>query len=74
MAFLANHPKSTVGVLARSLNLDPEYVAVCVMQLARAGEIDKSADGYSSANRPGEKRIVTPSGVERCVRRHLISV
>ena len=53
MAFLANHPKSTVGVLARSLNLDPEYVAVCVMQLARAGEIDKSADGYSSANGAG---------------------
>ena len=53
MAFLANHPKSTVGDLARSLNLDPEYVAVCVMQLARAGEIDKSADGYSSADPAG---------------------
>lgn len=50
MRFLANHPKSTVGDLARSLNLDPEYVAVCLMQLARAGEIDKSADGYSNAN------------------------
>jgi DNA-binding MarR family transcriptional regulator len=53
MAFLANHPKSTVGDLARSLNLDPEYVAVCLMQLARAGEIHKSADGYSTGDPAG---------------------
>jgi hypothetical protein len=52
MAFLANHPKSTVGVLARSLNLDPDYVAVCLVQLATAGEIHKAADGYSIGNPP----------------------
>jgi predicted transcriptional regulator len=47
MGFLANHPKSTVGDLARSLNLDPECVAVCLAQLGRVGEIHKAADGYS---------------------------
>ena len=50
IGFLANHPKSTVGDLARSLNLDPEHVAVCLMQLAGAGEIHKAADGYSTGD------------------------
>lgn len=48
LGFLANHPKSTVGDLARSLNLDPEYVATCLTQLASAGEIHKATDGYST--------------------------
>jgi hypothetical protein len=48
IGFLANHPTSTVGDLARSLNLDPGRVAVCVTQLAGAGEIHKEAHGYSS--------------------------
>jgi DNA-binding MarR family transcriptional regulator len=52
MGFLANHPKSTVGDLARSLNLDPEYVAVCLAQLSRTGEIHKAADGYSTGDPP----------------------
>jgi DNA-binding MarR family transcriptional regulator len=50
MGFLANHPKSTVGDLARSLNLDPEHVAVCLAQLVRAAEIHKAADGYSTGD------------------------
>jgi hypothetical protein len=56
IGFLANHPKSTVGDLARSLNLDPEYVSACLMQLTGTGEIDKATDGYSPAVRPREKR------------------
>jgi hypothetical protein len=52
MGFLAHHPKSTVGDLARSLNLDPECVAVCLTQLASAGEIRKAADGYSTGDPP----------------------
>jgi hypothetical protein len=48
IGFLAVHPKSTVGHIARSLNLDPEHVATCLMQLTGAGEIHKASDGYST--------------------------
>jgi hypothetical protein len=47
IGFLADHPKSTIGDLARSLNLDPEHVATCLMQLTGVGEIQKASDGYS---------------------------
>jgi|ERR1700722_5691698 hypothetical protein len=46
LGFLAVHPESTVGDLARSLNLEAAYVAACVTQLAGAGEIRKAAHGY----------------------------
>jgi hypothetical protein len=46
--FLADHPNSTVGGLAKSLNLDPEHVAICLTQLNGAGEIRKGSDGYST--------------------------
>jgi DNA-binding MarR family transcriptional regulator len=49
VAFLANHPHSTVGDLAKSLNLDTGHVATCLLQLTRAGEIQKASDGYSSS-------------------------
>jgi DNA-binding MarR family transcriptional regulator len=48
IGFLGHHPKSTIGDLARGLNLDPEYVATCLTQLARAGEIQKTSGGYST--------------------------
>ena len=48
IGFLAEHPKSTVGDLARGLNLDPEHVATCLMALTGAGEIHKASDGYST--------------------------
>src|ERR1700722_6821269 len=51
LGFLANHPKSTVGDLARSLNRDPEHVAACLSQLAGAGAISKASDGYSTVGR-----------------------
>jgi hypothetical protein len=64
IAFLVNHPMSTVGDLARSLNLDRDHVAGCLTQLENAGEIHKAAHGYSSSTRPREKRS-GPAGVMR---------
>jgi hypothetical protein len=51
IGFLAHHPGSTVGDLARGLNLDPECVATCLTQLAAAGEIQKASHGYSTMQR-----------------------
>lgn len=56
VGFLASHPRSTIGDLARSLNLDPEHVAACLTQLVSAGEIRKAAHGYSAAAQPRAKR------------------
>ena len=56
VGFLATHPKSTVGDLARRLNLEPEYVAGCLVQLASAGEVRKTADGYSTGDPPPRRR------------------
>jgi MarR family protein len=46
LAFLAKHPGSTVGDLAKSLNLSPGSVADCVTRLTTEGEIEKAAHGY----------------------------
>ena len=46
--FLAHHPKSTIGALARSLNLDPEHIATCLTHLTSTGEIQKATHGYST--------------------------
>lgn len=46
--FLATHPRSTIGDLARALNLDPEHVATCLTQLTSSGEIYKASHGYST--------------------------
>jgi hypothetical protein len=48
IGFLATHPRSTVGDLARGLNLDPEHVAICLTQLTGAGEIYKASHGYTT--------------------------
>jgi hypothetical protein len=48
IGFLADHPKSTVGDLAKSLNLDLQHVATCLTQLTTVGEIQKGAEGYST--------------------------
>ena len=44
--FLAQHPDSTAGDLAKGLNLDPGNVATHLTQLAKAGEINKATHGY----------------------------
>ena len=48
IGFLATHPRSTIGDLARALNLDPEHVATCLTQLTSSGEIYKASHGYST--------------------------
>jgi hypothetical protein len=44
--FLALHPGSTAGDLAKSLNLDPDSVAHRLTQLAKTGAITKAEHGY----------------------------
>jgi hypothetical protein len=48
IVFLAHHPGSTVGDVAKSLNLDPEHVASCLAHLTRAGEVRRASHGYST--------------------------
>jgi hypothetical protein len=47
IGFLADHPGSTIGDLAKGLNLDPEHVASDLAQLTGAGEIKRASHGYS---------------------------
>jgi predicted transcriptional regulator len=44
--FLAQHPGSTAGDLAKCLNLNPGNVSTRLTQLAKAGEIKKASRGY----------------------------
>jgi DNA-binding MarR family transcriptional regulator len=44
--FLAQHPGSTAGDLAKGLNLDPGNVATRLTQLAKTGEIRRTTHGY----------------------------
>jgi predicted transcriptional regulator len=46
--FLAQHPGSTVGDLARGLNFNPGSVSIRVMQLEKSGEVTRAAHGYST--------------------------
>jgi predicted transcriptional regulator len=45
--FLAKHPGSTAGDIAKALNLNPGSVATRLTQLAKTGEIQKASRGYS---------------------------
>jgi hypothetical protein len=44
--FLAHHPSSTTGDLAKSLNLDPEHIATCLTRLTATEEIHRAPHGY----------------------------
>jgi hypothetical protein len=46
--FLAHHPESTAGDIAKGLNLDRPNVSAHLTQLAKAGEITKAAHGYTT--------------------------
>jgi predicted transcriptional regulator len=46
--FLAQHPGSTAGDLAKGLNLNPGRVSSRLTQLAKSGEIKKASRGYST--------------------------
>jgi DNA-binding MarR family transcriptional regulator len=47
IGFLVRHPESTIGDLAKSLNLDPDHVAIDLTQLTSTGEIKRASHGYS---------------------------
>jgi hypothetical protein len=49
IGFLAKHPGSTVGDLAKGLNLDPGSAAAHLTQLAKTGEIKKVSHGYRTS-------------------------
>jgi predicted transcriptional regulator len=46
--FLAQHPGSTAGDLAKGLNLNRGSVSTRLTQLAKTGEIKKASHGYST--------------------------
>jgi predicted transcriptional regulator len=46
--FLAQHPGSTAGDVAKSLNLNPGSAATRLSKLAKAGEIKKASRGYTT--------------------------
>jgi predicted ArsR family transcriptional regulator len=46
--FLARHPGSTAGDVAKGLNLNPGSVSTRLSQLAKAGEIKKASRGYTT--------------------------
>ena len=45
--FLARHPGSTAGDLAKGLNLNPASVSTRLTKLSKAGEIKRASHGYS---------------------------
>jgi predicted Rossmann fold nucleotide-binding protein DprA/Smf involved in DNA uptake len=57
--FLAQHPGSTAGDIAKGLNLDPANVSTHLTQLAQAGDIKKAAHGYST------EQAARPRGPQR---------
>jgi uncharacterized membrane protein len=56
--FLAQHPGSTAGDLAKGLNLAPGSVSARLTQLAKTGEIKRASHGYrmNEAARPRAKQ------------------
>ena len=56
--FLAHHPASTAGDLAKGLNLNRGAVSTRLIQLAKSGEIERASHGYSTndAARPRTHR------------------
>jgi hypothetical protein len=48
VAFLAQHPQSTAGDVAKALDLNPGSVSTRLTQLAKTGEIQKASRGYSA--------------------------
>jgi hypothetical protein len=46
--FLAQHPGSTAGDVAKGLNLNPGSASTRLSQLAKVGEIRKASRGYTT--------------------------
>jgi MarR family len=62
--FLAHHPGSTTGDLAKGLNLNRQSVSIRLTQLAKAGEIKKASHGYNTEQAARPRRRQGP------IRRH----
>ena len=60
--FIAQHPGSTAGDLAKGLNLNPASVATRLTQLAKAGEIKKASHGYSTEQATQPRSHQRPPG------------
>lgn len=58
--FLAQHPGSTAGDLAKGLNLNPGSVSTRLTQLARAGEIKRASHGYKTQQAARPRRRQRP--------------
>jgi hypothetical protein len=56
IGFVTHHTGSTIGDLAKHLNLDPEHVSSDLLQLTKTGELTKASHGYSIAP-PGEPAL-----------------
>jgi hypothetical protein len=54
IGFLARHPGSTAGDLAKRLNLHPGAVATHLTQLAKAFEIKQASHGYDWQRDPAD--------------------
>jgi predicted Rossmann fold nucleotide-binding protein DprA/Smf involved in DNA uptake len=61
LAFLAKHPGSTAGDLAKSLNLNPADVSTHLSQLAETGEIKRAPHGYTTEHAERRTRAPAPS-------------
>jgi hypothetical protein len=58
--FLAQHPGSTAGDLAKGLNLNPGSVWSRLTQLARTDEIEKASHGYNTTQAVRPRRHQHP--------------
>ena len=63
--FLAHHPGSTAGDLAKGLNLNPGAVSTRLIQLAKAGEIKRASHGYSTTEAARPRTHRRPLGRSR---------
>jgi Wax ester synthase-like Acyl-CoA acyltransferase domain/MarR family len=60
--FLARHPGSTAGDLARGLNVNPGSVSIRLTQLSKAGEIKRASHGYSTNEAARSRTHQRPPG------------
>jgi hypothetical protein len=63
--FLAHHPGSTAGDLAKGLNLNPGAVSPRLTQLAKSGEIKRASHGYSTNDAARPRTHRSPLGRSR---------
>jgi hypothetical protein len=60
--FLAKHPGSTAGDVAKGLDLNRGSVSTRLSQLAKSGEIKKAARGYAAKDGSSDRSASKPRG------------